>query len=474
MKRSALVLLLLSIVAAVNALNRTAFYRDGFDVIDLDYPTYVHELHYNWANNHFYAFGSGQWRQINHGPLLQQFEAVDNFTLFPYDQNFIDVRLVTPNNTQELWAIGPVFQQRWQENGTVGYALPVTVVPPHNNATFDFAVPADYTFYSVSIDDRNKSNTLVYLVGWGPGGGDAVDFVVVRARMSLTTPFGGITIDTDAGDVCFLHANAFHPYHATYKPRIIHDYSTNNLFIISPNFLQIYRVSAPSSNQPLSKADVLEINAWGPYVGSSFSWYQDKVYLGFANTYLHNAQIVEIDLPTFKVARRMEFPTGNHTNPRAIVARNSTIYVGFEGGPSITKIDAVNWRILGYATLPTYLHTVYAGWDEGYEHVYFITHEERSKIFRINKQNFCPQVCPYNGYCHNAVCQCDSPYTLVGDQYNPAGRCEYIAPTTQTVTKEEKGAAIAMGILWALTMIAAAAGWYLFYKAKNGGYQRVL
>jgi len=83
----------------------------------------------------------------------------------------------------------------------------------------------------------------------------------------------------------------------------------------------------------------------------------------------------------------------------------------------------------------------------------------------VNELDFCTNPCPINGYCEGGMCLCLDGYKLSGDKTS----CDLI-PTTvsNTVYQKEKGAAIAMGVLWAITLIAAVVGWVLWYRSRKG------
>lgn len=118
---------------------------------------------------------------------------------------------------------------------------------------------------------------------------------------------------------------------------------------------------------------------------------------------------------------------GGYSNPRALVLdlfnTTPTLYVGFNGGGAIMRIDISKiasqaYAITGYPlyfsiilclfvlfytfdylriqALPYYLHRVWVG-SVAPQHVYFATNEQHSKVFRVSKSDFCPSTCSFFG-----------------------------------------------------------------------------
>jgi len=464
-----LVFLLFAVCTVCSGRTIEAISGEGYDTIYLDDPAFISEFHYNADTDRFYAYGDATFRQINHRQGV--FAAVDNVTVNSFDHPFIDVKLFSSSESNhDLWAIGPTYT--WPKGAlSVGYFLPISVLGPNQWSTSFQGHHRGYTFYAVSLDHRNFAQSLAYFVGWaqGPihgGANDSVNLVVVRAHIDFTKPTLGFNITWTHEDILILSVDNFHPYHVTFKPRLIHDYTNNKLFIIEPSQHIIYKAYVPEDGvSPLSLENKLDVSGHGSLAGSTWHYYQETLYVGFAGNGELNGTLLAIDLVKLQVLRSHVFPAF-YSNPRAIAGQNRTIYIGFEGGPAILSFDTVNWRISGYARLPPHLHTVYTAWDSGFDHVYFATHEQHSKVFRISKENFCHSECPYNGFCSRMSCECIDGYEL------SKGACEVKSRSIiNTITEE--GAAIAMGILFAITVIAAAAGWYMYYRSKQG-YQRVL
>jgi len=459
----------------------TAVNQGEFEVLHLDYPSFIHAIHHNPQTNTIYAFGEATFRQVNHGATL--FEAVDNITIGEYNLPWVDVRIFTTPGTSNMWMMGPTFYRETasQVSLNIGYFNPMSYAgpPPQNwaNLQGDYR---GYTFFAISVDSRLYPNVKAYFVGWAAGplqsiSNHSVGFVVVRATLNLAQPprqrFWNWNTE---GDIVVLYENKYRPYHSTYRPYIIHDYNDNRLFVIDPETTAIYSITAPADGVSAMSVNgaPLDLQAYGRLAGLNWHYFNEILYLGFSTDGSNNGSLVAINLHSLTPLLKYNFE-GYYNNPRAIAGVNQTLYIGFEGGPSIIKFDVVNWKIIGSTRLPENLHQVYAAWDGGYDYVYFATYEQHGKVFRIHKLDFCNQGCPFDGWCEEEICQCPKGRTLSADNL----RCDTNptpAPPSNTVTAD-KSTAIAMGVLFAVTFIAAVLGWVLFIRGRSGGtYQRVM
>jgi len=104
--------------------------------------------------------------------------------------------------------------------------------------------------------------------------------------------------------------------------------------------------------------------------------------------------------------------------------------------------------------------------------LYFTTHEPDAKIVRITKSNFCDVFCGDNGFCDTGVCKCQPGYTI--DPTSPQSPCKPINEVkTEIQERQSEGAAAALGVLFAFALLAAIAGWFLWWKGRNQGYTSV-
>jgi len=475
-----LVVVVLLCGVVVQSATITAVKEAEYEILHLDYPNFIHALHHNPATNTIYAFGDATFRQVNHGYKL--FEAVDNITISEYNLPWIDLRIFNTPGTSDMWMIGPTYYREGagQTATNIGYFIPMSYAgPPSRNWASLQSEYRGYTFFAVSVDSRLYPNVVAYFVGWAAGPllsipADSVGFVVVRAKINFAqTPAARQwqwDISDTSGDIAVLYEDKYRPYHSTFRPYIIHDFTGNKLFVIDPETTSIYSILAPADlTSPISvNGGTLDLSHYGRLAGLNWHYFNEILYLGFSTDGSNNGSLLAVNLNSLSIVQRFSFD-GYHNNPRAIAGVNETLYIGFEGGPSVIKFDVVKWQIVGSTRLPENLHQVYAAWDGGYDWIYFATYEQHSKVFRIHKLDFCPQGCPWDGWCEMAICQCPTGYTLTADN-----KCSPPAKPADTITTD-KSTAIAMGVLFAVTFIAAVLGWVLFIRTRSGAnYQRVM
>jgi len=331
------------------------------------------------------------------------------------------------------------------------------------------------TFYNVFVDPRNTSDVISYFVGWiqvnATSGNNfpQVALGVVRTHVNINAPWNLRQFTYNpAIDVVYLAYNRYAPYSQHFKPHIHFSNTTNTLVVADPATNVIYTIKVPGSQVAFGSVQFNHVKTSPPAMISSSFLHIDTnlIYLGLAAQGVGNGSIVAVDLGTLTVQHSLTFASQFMSNPRAITIDDSvdTIYVGFEGGDIILKMDYL-FGITGFQRVPDYLTHLEAA-AVGNEHVYFVTNEQHSKVIRVKKADFCTDVCPYLGYCKADKCVCPTNYRLS----SRGMECEIAAIQT---SKEEKGAAVALGVLFALALVAGAFGWVLYWRARKGGYQAV-
>jgi len=106
-----------------------------------------------------------------------------------------------------------------------------------------------------------------------------------------------------------------------------------------------------------------------------------------------------------------------------------------------------------------------------YPFLYYITFEPDSKVVRIPITSFCNKWCSINGYCEQGVCYCQPGFSP--DSTDPLVPCKNTALLdSQLQEKQSQGAAAALGVLFAFTLVAAIAGWYLWWRARKVSPER--
>jgi len=102
-----------------------------------------------------------------------------------------------------------------------------------------------------------------------------------------------------------------------------------------------------------------------------------------------------------------------------------------------------------------------------YPFIYYITYEPDAKLVRIPKTSFCSTWCGTNGYCNLGYCVCQNGYTADTDLV--CKPTDYVNVERQE--KQSEGAAAALGVCFAFALVAAIAGWYLWWRGRKSGVE---
>jgi len=443
---------------------------EGYDVIHLDWPSFVHEFRFNDAANTFYVYGGGVFREIEHGENIFQTKDANLSTIEHY---FIDSRLFSSgNNGNDLYVVGINPSPANAIPTSVGFVYPVSVYGP--NGIESHFNQVGYTFYGLTVDHRSFADVRVYLAGWYLADvTKSIEFVVVRLHLKLDANPPSWTWNQNL-DKLVLYSDNYHTYHSTFKPRLFVDTSNHDVFVVDPATETIYKIISPEdTTTPISSGGTVPLASptrrFSTLSGANWHYYSDMLYIGFAGSGEYNGTLLEVDLKNMKTTGRQHEFDFMYSNPRAIAGNGTDIWIAFEGGPAVVRFNTAVWKVTGFAHLPTYLHQVFTAWDTGYDHIYFASYEQHSKVYRIAKTNFCANDCPFNGFCKDRTCACIDGYEL------SQGRCD-IKHATNTVHDrwEDKAAETALGILFAFAFVAAVIGWAMFYRARKATYTRVL
>jgi len=158
----------------------------------------------------------------------------------------------------------------------------------------------------------------------------------------------------------------------------------------------------------------------------------------------------------------------DYSNPQCMVSdvRGSVLYVGLKGGPSLLKINTTTFRIIGYATLPASFYSIQGRCFQTNDHyMYLHTYQQRGGLIRVSADNFCPTECPQHGFCNASICVCNDGYVMKNSL------CALTSPSN--IVEVDVGAAIALGILFALSFVLAAAGWGYVWILRKSHYSRI-
>jgi len=147
---------------------------------------------------------------------------------------------------------------------------------------------------------------------------------------------------------------------------------------------------------------------------------------------------------------------------------NSFVYIATQGFNVIIKYTKDLTTML-IAVLPPQLKTVSSMLVYN-QYLYIATSEPNAQFGRISVNNFCTTFCSENGYCDGKshTCKCNSGYDKdpLADKFTCAPK--HIVQYQNTIIAE-RGTAAAFGVLFALSIIAAVAGWFLWFRRQNSG-----
>jgi hypothetical protein len=503
--------------------------NNGFDVILLDTPSWVHSIEFNMYNRtdaEFYVFGDRTLRKVHAGNYSGSFSAsgfyaegtpysTDSFYMNDLHafsgvvnginyQYSVGIAQYDADNSVRFGpatgAYNPIVITRQALNGSGAGNVPWQYVQPaltKENVDFrGFLMSAircdDYTFASMNT-------TVAYMAGFQTTnnvttGATGVNFVLLRAGFDHTPGNGGISqfkgFDYDANkDVVSLYSNGFTSFSATYKPWI------HLMFGVGPNLNSNYALVIDPSSQAIYLLDVTAVDQ-APKLLDTSPVPTDSQHELVSVDYEFKTRVLVIGLSSYGMApgtiavynfstspTSIKIPPANtfvlpsnYSNPKALAFDRFTthLYIGFNGYNEILRynLGVTPYVIDGYQRLPEYLHRSWEGIATPV-HVYFVTNEQNSKVFRVDKEDFCSSPCPYFGFCQKGKCVCSEYFQLSKDK----STCELAAAAAEIVyiNKYHKahGGEVALGVLFALTFVAGAVGWVLWHRSRRASYQAV-
>jgi len=414
---------------------------------------------------------------------------------------FIDIH--TFQNGSDVWGVGPV-NALYARNRTAvsGFQFEIAVVStklipdnPRGRIFVEQPLGFEGTFYSVRLAGFDGSSAMgghAYFAGFFPSNESTttLNFGVRRGWFNNSLFDGNQSWNisnaawssTPGTDDAILYNNAqLVTYSSEFKPILIHAWNitgypanTTFLVVVDPytNFANLITGNFNPA-VPLNKTEYHYVPVFGSHqfgrIVSAVAW-QDLLFVGVSVDGQGTGWIDVLNIANLTKRAYILLPT-NYSDPRALVLdwfdpTTPTLYVGPNGGWALLKIDINTLTIVGYQNLPYYLHRTWRGMTTP-NHTYFITNEQNAKVYRLRKDDFCRTPCMENGYCEHGRCVCNQ-YTV---QKGP--KCEWKEIVIEKhIAHRDKGGEIALGIFFAIAVIAAAAGWYMVWKNRRG-YQAV-
>jgi len=331
------------------------------------------------------------------------------------------------------------------------------------------------------IDSANVNNdqVSVYFAGWqytNPGMG----LVAVRATATLNDN-PSLVIRTSY-DVLLLNDTCFDIWTDINKPHLSLDKLNGKDYLIiavTGRCDAFYRIPIEAD---LTKS-VFDVFPQDDIVGLNtdiFSTTYDKNSKQIFYAYKkYNSD--DITLHSFNVSNLSPKPvvrilTANDTSPVFAFDQNKNVlYMATANHDHIYQIDSSNIKNdIGMAVLPVDLKLV-ASMLVVDDFLYLVTWEPNAQLARIRlSQHFCKIFCGTYGYCADGrtnLCQCAPGYKNPSTNNDGAIQC---LPAHEVDTYlnviNERGLAIAFGILFFVAFIAAAAGWVMWWRSRKSVY----
>jgi len=144
------------------------------------------------------------------------------------------------------------------------------------------------------------------------------------------------------------------------------------------------------------------------------------------------------------------------------------IFIVASGANKVQRLTIANnntFNTLTAAALSPLFNRISSAWYFR-PSLYFTTYEPDAKLGRITKSNFCKDWCGDYGYCTNGYCSCREGYTFDGTDVTNLCVPESLV-NEQEKEKETQGAAATLGVLFAFSLLAAIAGWVMWWRTRK-------
>jgi hypothetical protein len=481
--------------------NLFPFLNDGIETVELNDMSFVNEISiqtYSATNMTFYVYGDSRIRTIYPGPNFYVGSTPNENWHLP----FIDFH--TFQNGSDVWGIGPI-NALYARNRTAysGFQFEIAIITtkaipdnPRGRIFVEQPLGFEGTFYSVRVVGFDIDNVIGYFCGFFPVWNNssptpALNFGVRRAHFN-TSLFDGSQSWNTSNDawyfnwriddaVIFPNAQLV-TYNADFKPFLLHARNVSSnappnstwLVVVDPysNFATLVMANFNQS-VPLNVTGYSYVPVFGNFqfgrIVSAVIW-SDLLFVGVSVDGQGTGWIDILNLSNLTRRANAIVLPANVSDPRALVldyfSPTPTLYVGPNGGDNLLRIDINKLAITGYQALPFYLHRTWRGMAT-HEHVYFVTNEQHSKVYRVNKADFCPATCMEFGYCYRGRCVCNQNMVQNGNT------CEWKQVVVEkNIAHKDEAGEIVLGIFFAIATVAAVAGWYMVWKNRRG-YQAV-
>jgi hypothetical protein len=404
---------------------------------------------------------------------------------------------VIPNTTAPFFSFdaennnffGPAYPLEPQIPDAAAFALQLVTVDPNTKqvGVYQHHIPG-FAWISTYIDPypdhiQNQTNPG-YIVGWSSF--SPFPLRLFKAYLTLNNP-SAPKIELSVGSESLalsMDRPCYDLFTETMRPQITITTDSKNVIVIVPGRCGLFAKIPIVPGVPLSQLQN-NISVFYPgqfynpntnYVSSVvYDQYNDYIFYtvktyntpgGFihsfnAQTWKLNAAFAPIDVAESEAILVLgnEVDTPTSTKYLFVISSGSNKIQRF----NVDGNNTISGRAL--AVLPPDLNRISSAFYY-YPFIYYVTYEPDAKVVRISKTSFCNSWCGDNGYCNQGLCYCQTGYDP--DPTDPDVPCklqEIISAETQE--RQSQGAAAALGVLFAFSLVAAFAGWFLWWKAKK-------
>lgn len=354
-----------------------------------------------------------------------------------------------------------------------------------------------YSFYSI-IRSKNKApngNWLAYVTGWAEDGvSHQTGFFIARIQIGTGPTPDVVFEETKNVLVNVTTRNCYDLFTTVKKPLMWLDEDKEDpnddtfLFVALPGRCsEIIRVILPDATvdfKTAAKPDTFIPTTNDQFLASAArDPISNQLYVAVSSyNRVAPTQLISILLYTTPMQKSTDpviaLDTGGIDQVNIAISAdspyNKSLFVTASGAAQVYKynIGTGGLSLYGIATLPPAYVDIGSLLVRG-PWLYFTTYVSDGVVGRLHVNNsFCKTYCGSIGYCNNGACACQTPYVLTLDE---SGNLICINPIVyEYITKEvaNQAAATAFGVLFAFSLVAALAGWYMWWREKNvQGYQ---
>jgi len=335
--------------------------------------------------------------------------------------------------------------------------------------------------YTSVIDKSSLKDGMVnvYYVGWSLGGA-STGLVAVRAKAKLTSPLSiNIAISTDVLNLQSGQSHCYDIWTDINKPHLyMDDLGTNHTLVVAVTGRcdGIYRIQINPLEFQRSTFDTYYESATvnKDIFSTAYNSKTHKLFYAFKEYNSDDITIFSYNILTWNPEPAFRKLNSNETIPVLTVDSSKDIlYISTTDSDKIYKINGSNIKQdLGIATLPAPLSQVSSVLING-DYLYMVTWEANAQAGRVPiSQSFCSKTCGSFGYCvAKPVEQCFCSQGYARDPSKPAFSCITAHELDIIKTVDiDRSLSVTLGVLFALALIAAIAGWFMWWRNRKAVY----